>query len=48
MTLDRVTCSRVLSDPSDRLIVGTALALGLPLITADSTITASGLVPIVW
>ena len=39
---------RVLSDPSDRLIVGTALALGLPLITADSTITASGLVPIVW
>lgn len=28
-------------------IVATALTLGLPLITADSTITGSGLVPIV-
>lgn len=39
---------RTLADPSDRLIVATALALGLPLITADSTITDSGLVPIIW
>jgi PIN domain nuclease of toxin-antitoxin system len=39
---------RILADPSDRRIVATALTLGLPLITADSTITDSGLVPVVW
>ena len=39
---------RILADPSDRLIAATALALGLPLITADSTIADSGLVPIIW
>jgi len=39
---------RVLTDPSDRLIVATALTLGLQLITGDSAITDSGLVPIFW
>lgn len=39
---------RSLTDPSDRLIVATAMTLGLPLITADSAITDSGLVPVVW
>ncbi|MBI4842640.1 MAG: type II toxin-antitoxin system VapC family toxin [candidate division NC10 bacterium] len=38
----------ILTDPSDRLIVATALALDLPLITADSRITDSGLVRVVW
>lgn len=38
----------ILTDPSDRLIVATALALGLPLITVDSQITDSGLVRVVW
>lgn len=38
----------ILTDPSDRLIVATALALGLPLITADPRITNSGLVRVVW
>ena len=37
-----------LTDPSDRLIVATALTLGLPIITGDSTITECGLVPIFW
>lgn len=37
-----------LPDPSDRLIVATALTLGLPLITADSRIAESGLVRIFW
>ena len=51
MDLDVVKAAyglRILTDPSDRLIVATALTLGLPLITADSTITDSGLVPVVW
>jgi len=38
----------ILTDPSDRLIVATALALDLPLITGDSPITESRLVRIVW
>jgi len=37
-----------LTDPSDRLIVATALTLDLPLITADSRITDSGLIRVVW
>jgi PIN domain nuclease of toxin-antitoxin system len=32
----------------DRLIVAEAIARGLPLITRDQTITASGLVKTVW
>jgi len=39
---DRVT------DLPDKLIVATAYALGLPLITVDDVITKSGLVPVVW
>lgn len=35
-------------DSFDRLIVGTATRLGLPLITADEAITDSDLVPVVW
>jgi PIN domain nuclease of toxin-antitoxin system len=37
-----------LRDPFDRLIAGTAIALGLPLITPDSRIAASRRLPIVW
>ncbi len=32
----------------DRIIVGAARRLGIPLITVDRSIVASGLVPIVW
>ena len=35
-------------DPHDRLIVATALELGVPLITKDSNITDSGIVPVIW
>jgi PIN domain nuclease of toxin-antitoxin system len=35
-------------DIFDRLIVAEAVRLGLPLITKDSVITASGLVTVVW
>lgn len=35
-------------DPSDRLIVATALLHGVALVTADQAITASGLVRTVW
>jgi PIN domain nuclease of toxin-antitoxin system len=35
-------------DPNDRLIVATALELGVPLITKDANITDSGIVPVVW
>jgi PIN domain nuclease of toxin-antitoxin system len=37
----------VLADPWDRLIVSTAMAFGLPLVTSDRPITKSGLVPII-
>jgi hypothetical protein len=40
-----------LRDPWDRLIVATAIELGVPLITADGAITAlseSGVVEVVW
>jgi PIN domain nuclease of toxin-antitoxin system len=36
------------SDPADRLIAATALVHGLPLVTADSRILASGEVPCIW
>lgn len=39
---------RPLRDPSDRLIAGTALRLGVPLLSADARIGASGRVPVVW
>lgn len=38
----------VLRDPWDRLIVATASALGLPLVTRDEAIAAAGLVPVAW
>jgi PIN domain nuclease of toxin-antitoxin system len=45
-----VDSARVLpfSDPYDCLIAGTALRMGLPLITRDEKIVASGLVETVW
>jgi PIN domain nuclease of toxin-antitoxin system len=36
------------ADPWDRLIVATSMALGVPLVTKDSAIRASGLVPTIW
>jgi len=35
-------------DPADCLIVGTALRLGIPLITKDQAIVDSGLVETIW
>ena len=35
-------------DMPDRLVVATALALNLPLLTSDRAIHASALVPIIW
>ena len=35
-------------DPQDRLIGATALVEGLPLITHDSQIKKSGIVPVIW
>lgn len=35
-------------DPMDRLIVGTAIRLDLPLITKDQAIVDSGLVETIW
>jgi len=37
-----------LRDPWDRLITATAMALSLPLVTADSRITATRTVEIIW
>ncbi len=51
LTLVRALDLRTLTairDIHDRLIVAEALARGLPLITTDQTITASGLVAVVW
>ncbi|HEX2809265.1 MAG TPA: PIN domain-containing protein [Kineosporiaceae bacterium] len=38
----------LISDPWDRLIVATALALEVPLVTRDGAIRASGLVETLW
>lgn len=38
----------LLADPWDRLIVVTSLALGIPLVTRDDAIQASGLVSTIW
>ncbi len=35
-------------DPADRMIVSTAIELGLPLVSRDRRIAASGLVPVLW
>jgi PIN domain nuclease of toxin-antitoxin system len=37
-----------LRDPFDRLIAGTAVALGLPLITADTRIAEAKRVRVIW
>ncbi len=37
-----------LADPWDRLIVATAIALQVPLVTRDSEIRSSGLVETIW
>jgi PIN domain nuclease of toxin-antitoxin system len=37
-----------LRDPFDRLIAGTAVALGVPWITADARVAGSGRVRVVW
>jgi PIN domain nuclease of toxin-antitoxin system len=53
--LDRDVIQAVLQVPRtlikelpDRVIVGTALALGVPLITRDTAIHQSGLVQVIW
>jgi len=39
---------RSLADPFDRMVVAAARATDRPLITADTTIAASGLVDVIW
>jgi PIN domain nuclease of toxin-antitoxin system len=39
---------RVLADPSDRLIVATAISRGVALVTRDEAIAESGYVTTVW
>ena len=42
------TSSAVLADPWDRLMVATAQAMALPLVTRDENISASMLVDTIW
>jgi PIN domain nuclease of toxin-antitoxin system len=37
-----------ISDPTDGLIVSTAQALGVPLVTKDGRITAARVVEVIW
>jgi len=37
-----------LRDPWDRLIMATAIDLGVPLVSADTRIAATGLVEVLW
>ena len=39
---------KIIKDPWDRMIMAGAIALEVPLVTKDSQITASGLVPTIW
>ena len=50
-TIDDAAVARnlpVLADPFDRMIVATAVRLGVPLISADEGVTAAGVVRVVW
>lgn len=40
--------SDLVGDSADRIIVATALHLGVPLVTKDRKIIDSGLVPTIW
>jgi hypothetical protein len=42
------SCGQVLADDVLDFIMATAQTLGIPLVTADSAITASGLVEVIW
>lgn len=42
------TLPNPIRDPADRLIVATALHQGVPLVTKDARIQASGLVQTIW
>jgi len=46
--VDEARALAVLQDPFDRMIVGTAIRLGLPLLTRDAEITTSRRVKTVW
>jgi PIN domain nuclease of toxin-antitoxin system len=52
LTLDIAVAAGLLGDPirdpADRLIVATALYLGLPLVTTDAKIRAAGVVTTIW
>ena len=51
MTLDQVLeadAARFTRDPFDALIVAAAQVLGLPLITRDGDLAASGAVKVIW
>jgi PIN domain nuclease of toxin-antitoxin system len=37
-----------LGDPFDRLIVATAVELGIPLVSADKEVAAVGVVDVIW
>lgn len=39
---------KMIPELADRVIVASALALGLPLISKDERIQTSGLVPVIW
>lgn len=41
-------CTGAVADMPDRIIVATALHLGLPLISRDAAIARSAAVPMVW
>ncbi|MCB0201545.1 MAG: type II toxin-antitoxin system VapC family toxin [Anaerolineae bacterium] len=47
-TVSRIQEMSSLFDMHDRLITAEALIRGVPLITVDQAIVASGLVPVVW
>ena len=40
--------SDAVGDPTDRVIIATALDAGVPLVTKDGKITAAGVVPTIW